>query len=1427
MSNLRDQIDIMLNDIGTANEGVLKGTVSIIKTVVENWEIFSQAIHAAAAGFVTYTTTALIAANANGKFASSALAATASSKGLTASMAKIILAFKNLGTFIKTNPITIIVSALTGAIVWWQQHQRAVEENRKSYDPLVNSITRAKDELNALTKEIETQNGKIRDAVSDIDNYSKGTEEYARAEAEANAEREKQNTLLEQLKTKYPEIYAGIVKQKDGTVELTNALKEQNNYLGDAQYLAYLLRDTAGGSDDGFNKQVERASEAMKNLRNDTAEADNAFRAMYSKIQEYFAVNEYASEDLKKSIDEIATGGGNSMEKIYKIFSMVVKEHGVNIGDLRDIVWEYKENADNVRDSTKEWNKESKELAKTISEVAKTYIQDIDVSTEEGRKRAENALKTLLQMLGIQEKAVRDFVEQTFEVEIGVKLNLEPAQKVLGGFEKQINDYLDKHQFSLIGRIQPEGDADKFFDKLAANLSDYKKELEQVTQATEQLYASEGKTNEKRAEELRNIISQIETTQKAFGRFDETSKGGGSSKDPMLDRFKEMIKLIEEAKKRYDELNEEFSSEVATQMVRTQFADTPAGDIIATMTFDAQGVVDGLNKAIQSTGKAAQEEYRKVFQDASRPFETKLLLEPQIEKREELEQQIEDLFSQYELSIQLSSTGVPGDVIKNLFNTDIIDLETLKEKLKAMQPVFEAQGLNWLEVWKDVEKRLTEITEKETQERLKRYAEYMKESISERTRIEIEAQKEIAKVQSMKDLSPNTKDAVSRTIRKNADIEIGKLDWEDFQGSEIYQRLFRDLEYLSTASIERIKAKLDELKNSMGELSPENLKTINEYYSQLESELSERNPFAAMRDSLKEINELRKQGKSEESLQGDLLKLDTDASNYEQQIRDLELIISAKEEGLSLDSLSSDVLNRNNSILNKSTEELRMMLSLRQGQLSQTKSQIGITQKDLDSYTKARKNAEQLSGTIDSIKTLGNTAFGSITEILDAMGDGMSENDKIIAEMTGGLLNLVAQAVMFGVQLQLNTALAEIMGYTINAALGPIGWAVMALQALTSIFTAFARIHDNKLQEQIEEEQEKIDNLNKTYEKLEETIENGLSIFQYSKSGEQIDILLEQIKSYERMIDLERDKKKTDEKAIQQWKSEIESIYSQIDDIYNDVKEELVGSFKDAASQLADALQNAFENGEDAAKSWGETVNSIIADIIKNAIATKLIEPLLQPLLDNFFAEAMPKTEAASNFKDEYENAVEELAKIEQELNQTSPLSIKWWNLSKEYEDIQKYVNSMKEQYDALNEAATGEIPTITEGMVDDLQGGITGILDYIKDNGLLSMLEDLTNSMEETEGDAMSGLQRGIEGLSERTGQALEALLESCRYFISDSNTVLHNFYNAFQTPNEENPFLAELRNQTSLIQSINNTLSRLTRNATSNGLALKVQIV
>ena len=383
-----------------------------------------------------------------------------------------------------------------------------------------------------------------------------------------------------------------------------------------------------------------------------------------------------------------------------------------------------------------------------------------------------------------------------------------------------------------------------------------------------------------------------------------------------------------------------------------------------------------------------------------------------------------------------------------------------------------------------------------------------------------------------------------------------------------------------------------------------------------------------------------------------------------------------------------------------------------------------------------------------------------------------------------------------------------------------LGGLMSATSGISSIVTSINSIHDNKREREIERQTELVENLERAYDKLYNTIENGLSIDTYSQNSALIDNLLKQVNSYQAMIEAEKDKKDTDWDRINDWQNTIDDIYSQIDELYENLKTSLVGDFRSVAEQLGDAIAEAFANGTDAAEAWGESVKEIVADMVKNILVQKLIEPGVQKILDQMFEDAMPKTAAAAEYKKEMQSVLDQM-------NYWDSYDIK--GSFKEFGKKQEALVALNQQladlqskYDSMNQAAMEEVPNITQDIIDNTLGQLESLGDEVLNNPAWDMLKELLGQ----ESDTMSGLQRGIEGLSESTGQALEALLNSMRFFTSDSNTVLHNIYNAIVMPTAENPFLVEMKLQSSYLNNLNTLISSVVKNVPGKGKVFKVEL-
>ena len=92
-------------------------------------------------------------------------------------------------------------------------------------------------------------------------------------------------------------------------------------------------------------------------------------------------------------------------------------------------------------------------------------------------------------------------------------------------------------------------------------------------------------------------------------------------------------------------------------------------------------------------------------------------------------------------------------------------------------------------------------------------------------------------------------------------------------------------------------------------------------------------------------------------------------------------------------------------------------------------------------------------------------------------------------------------------------------------------------------------------------------------------------------------------------------------------------------------------------------------------------------------------------------------------------------------------------------------------------------------------------------------MFEDLFGISWGDSASQLSGLAAGIQGVTEETAQVIEAMLNSMRFYVADTNKELKNIVMTLTNPPSDNVFLSELKAQTAQLEMLNKTLNGLVR--------------
>lgn len=1268
MSNLQDRIDLMFNSLGKEYEGTIKGVVELLQYMVENYEVFANLIKASGALFVLYKLNVLAASESLTRFAYHAkitngvmvkqLSLTQLANVGWLKMAKSIktagLAIKS---FVSQNLILLAFTALAGAIyeaVHWNDefNERIDELNKKSYEAedSLNKISKAYDNIAKSAKQLAKEKG-----ISEVD-FSYSDSDYKQLFAQLkkldDELQDRGYTLPIKIEFVTPKNIDEAMSQREEIARLANDFSKSFN---EALISAETKAEIGGLIGDNLETDLKQLSDSYERINGEFKSNLNIIENELSRIspsltgqaKEYYnqlqGIISSGKEDTKSLLERVRliqkisyyanlAANATSDEAQNSRLSVKFRQMITNLSNTRNVVLknekELEYEINNLIDELIEKYGSLDELKKQYAKYPMIITAEIKAAFDE--KELSQEAKRMATFLATQRLQVpvelipksnlptffgdfRDTVktldkEGIFDKTLQSMKDIQDLEKsIQDGYAKEI-EYLDVLTRSNTKRldlskeiaeqesiINDSVSSQEAKDAAKLNLQNLQKQKEVIEGSNK----AEIEAAKRRVEEYKNIAAafnlQYEKTRKATGTRGE---------DKELKRLQDLIKLIEEAKKKYDELNKELSSEESAKYVRDMFKGTEAESIIATMTFDTSGVIKGINTAFKNVAKNASEQVRegleKAADEAKRPYETELRLNPVIEKREDIEKQIENMFSGYELSIELNKTGVPTDIIEDLLGIQEVDFDLLKEKIMSLKPVFEKQGLNWEDLWEKTQKRLAEIEQKELNERLKRYAEYLKKTVSERVAIEIEAQKEIAKVQTTQNLTTDQKSAISKRIREEYNKKLDKQSWEDFKGTDIYIKMFEDLEFTSSQALDLMQSKLLALKGSLKNLDPSDLKEIVNQLSKIEEIRIQKNPFGGLVDNLKEYIEYQKNANE----LNDAYVQSINKEDYlKRSIDDLQLSINAEEERYRAIKKTNGANSEESKLAKANLDIQRNALKIL---LQELVAQKLITEEFAEQISKGEHLTKTLQDRLSLIGSYFQEFSSGITEIASnlenvfgSMSDATKDSIDSIAEIAGG-----AGSAFEGI----SRAIANP---------GDVGAYVQALQGITQVIGAIFNIGDKAKERQIQRELELVEDLQRAYEKLEKAIDDAYSLDTYKEATDKsIENLKQQNEAIKKAMAAESDKKKVDEDRLkelqQQHDDNLELIEENMRNAFNFLTDGVLENVISAASEFTDAWLEAFKETGDGLSGLNESFDELMLNIIKKQATMAIVSPFIK-----------------------------------------------------------------------------------------------------------------------------------------------------------------------------------------------------------------------
>lgn len=967
------------------------------------------------------------------------------------------------------------------------------------------------------------------------------------------------------------------------------------------------------------------------------------------------------------------------------------------------------------------------------------------------------------------------------------------------------------------------------------------KHAEEVTGMTKEEYDRASKT-----------IEMYTKLWNALGGHDKDNKTKGADKTEQT--LRERIKLIKEANQTFEKYAKEYDKVIAKEKTYNDLMDRAKelnianilrkDDLTNTATLDAMQNVYNKFKSLFEKKKYVGAKRDALKEMSDMKFE--IAVELNENNRKELQDSFDKMFGDYQLFIELDKIGINQNLAKDMFGIDYTSLDEIGARWKQLfldkindeykQTKASFAGFKTYEEAKaklsqeksnknyemavNTEKKISEAFNKELESREKEYAKYLKKSYSDSVNEQVNTYRQLRQLQMWEDfkrdaiigndkLSESAKqtalqelDAMSSQIAAKMQEELqeklNKIQWEGFKDSPLFETVLSDIENLSTRTIDMLLSKLEELKITFKDLDPKSIKEITKYIDQLTAQKIKNNPFKEWGNALREINELKKNGLTLDKLNENLISDSNGLENLNAQIESYNKVLAIKQQMPHVTELDVKLMQTETKALEKQLEALegqkqastegdsntkdldlqikkiQEILAARRSILASNSDSIVLSAKELELF---KQESSVIAEQIVDLATQKGLKVGSIEEIKklisnwDKLKDSQKEAIAILNEvgaaasagfsaaeaamdLFGGSSDEVTKAMMQGFDdciksvLSLTVAIVG-MEAAANAASGIIGIIAAALTAVATLFKTIFNVHEARLEESIKEHQRQVKKLEAEYNNLSDAISNAFSGFQLgANTQEAIQNLEKQNRQYRAMIENEKDKKDTDEDKIADWQQTIADNLKKAQELRQQYFTELGGL--GTGSDVRDAAEGFVDAW---AEAFGETRDGI------------------------------------SGLKEEFDDFMKNIVKKQAYMK----IADHWIN---KFGDM---INSSFDKYGQVNyEKLQQAMQWFTEVAMPQMDTALEDMNAFWERLGI-----NLTGTTSN-----LSGLAAGIQGVTEETAQILESLLNSMRYYVADTNEQLKQIFNTMANPNEENPFLKELKNQTKYLASIDKRL-------------------
>lgn len=1360
ISNLKDAFDVMLNDIGKANEGTMKGMVSWGTSMLDNWKALAEIGKA--------LIPILIAIKANSMFAKTSLGqafSQASGTGIVRYKALFVnsldgmkKALKDFGGLVKSSlsgigvglaiyAVAEVITTVYDKISKYNENVRKAEEETikakgaigalaGTYNDLANAATNANGKLEGkdLEKNVEDRRTTLQKL---IDAASKDGLTF-----KINVD-----TLdVSQLNT----TFSKVEKEYKDFIDSIEVIRR--NYAKNDAWNTWFtdgLDDDAGDYKDAVIDALAKSSQMERVVANINAN----YKQATSTTKKYFDEIRAGQKDNESNIDymtrmyelikkiNIAQGGSD-----YKMPSFI----GTSQADFNDLI----RAMNSVQNKAQELNSE---FDAVFGDLRKKYSNDpIKIQGVIDRIAAERDWN----------QYERDLAYRHFG--INVSINKNSMEKEVNWVDDYLSGFFAKKKYGInlvVKEITNDKALESFLEKgddaakAAKNWRELEKRLASVGKNTKKIKVDDSirkmfKAGDPRlggntidVSTLRQMVREYKNAATATAKglgvnpFEkEDKKAAKNAAKEQRDILNERISLLKDMSSEYQKLIKYEGEEQATADVRKHFA------------LAAKNVGMNINNFIPDRQTIAKKieylasQYKELGKRGSalrNATEIRLDIDEEYFKQQldDAKNNAQEAFSQLDLFKKLKGEGLSDSIIKSMFGDLTSSFDDVR---KSITDDFEAKwGKDQTKWGDDVAKEYTSQMQKldkevyqdqvnQAQELIKAY----KQQLTDQLQLDRWYINERYKLQNNANIAKNPE--LQKQLKENLDAQYqqktSKNNWKEFQNSDMYVRLFDNLEQVSSKALDAMAKRLQALRVDLKNLDPKDAKSIVEQINKVNEVRNSRNPFKAFTSGLKEMikagKDLKKSGGVEKYVELNGLRADL-TSKLQSQNAYVESLEQEYNELTKIKDADENVVSA-----------LKLKLATNKGIRDSLKSQLNLTDEQIAKLGTIMTEEEQakakFSKSVTDITSVVSTMATAFNGLFEALG-GSDEQ----LENTLSVVDNIGQAIG--------------SYYSGNYA-GVVSGAMGALTGVAKLFS-----NEGKIDKEIARQERAVNSLQHAYEKLKKSMDDAFDtqkLYEYNQKS--VDAIKKQQKAYQAMINAERGRKKPDEGKIQEWEQQIDDLNTTIKELGESMTEALGGfgsqsNYKSAAEAFSEAWVDAFNEGSDALEALNNKFDEYFNTMLTKQLMNRATSKYIQPILEAFDKAVSEGSEGGNNGLDV----------TKKELEGIKELKDKNLALFNEY---------AKNLMDVLNVKPAGS--------------------------------------------SNISALQQGIQSVTESTAQALESILNSLRFYVATQqadiriirDTLLEKLGNSISAITQDtssSPVLIELRLQTTILTDIRDTLS------------------